>query len=93
MKSLVLFGLAWGEWDFDKRNVAVYWGQNSYGATDNDQTKWEQPLAAVCRDESVDIVNISFLHNLNGHSGERPEINLSKHCWTRFPNSQVLNCS
>lgn len=88
-----LAGLVTAEVGLAKSSVVVYWGQNSYGASHpNTPQDWEKDLGHLCQDASVDVVAISFLHNLNGASGQPPEINLSKHCWDTFPGTAVLNC-
>ncbi|KAH9224351.1 glycoside hydrolase superfamily [Leptodontidium sp. 2 PMI_412] len=43
-------------------NVAVYWGQNSYGAASGPLT--QQRLTHYCKSEKVDIIPLAFLTNM-----------------------------
>ncbi|KAF1990726.1 glycoside hydrolase family 18 protein [Aulographum hederae CBS 113979] len=74
-----------------KRNVAVYWGQNSYGQGSGDLA--QQRLSYYCANTDIDIVPIAFLTVINGQGGQ-PEINFSNagdRCST-FDGTSLLNC-
>ncbi|KAF9518670.1 carbohydrate-binding module family 5 protein [Hydnum rufescens UP504] len=78
-------------------NVVAYWGQNSYGTANSANTAdFQQRLSYYCRDDSVDIIPISFLDIFTG-VGNLPQINLANTCntgsQTMFAGSQLLNCS
>ncbi|CCF60363.1 hypothetical protein KAFR_0J02990 [Kazachstania africana CBS 2517] len=61
-------------------NVAVYWGQNSYGSQTN--------LANYCQSSDADIFLLSFLNNF-------PDLglNFANACGTTFPGSTLLHCT
>ncbi|KAF2863483.1 glycoside hydrolase family 18 protein [Piedraia hortae CBS 480.64] len=69
-------------------NVAVYWGQNSYGASSGELS--QQPLATYCANTNIDIIPLAFLYSItNG-----PQLNFANqqdNC-TFFPGTQLLNC-
>ncbi|KAI0094559.1 glycoside hydrolase family 18 protein [Irpex rosettiformis] len=60
-------------------NVAVYWGQNSYGATHSDVANFQKPLAFYCQDDAIDVLPVAFLNVFFGPGGV-PSINLSNTC-------------
>ncbi|KAG2119368.1 glycoside hydrolase family 18 protein [Suillus clintonianus] len=79
------------------KNLAVYWGQNSYGASHPDYTDhWQQRLAHYCKDSVIDTIHIAFLTEFYGE-GDLPSINLSNTCNSgnsaEFPGTQLLDCS
>ncbi|KAK5997715.1 Endochitinase 33 [Cladobotryum mycophilum] len=67
------------------KNLAVYWGQNSYG-----QVGSQQRLSYYCQNGAgINIIPISFLESIRN-----PLINLANagdNC-TTFPGTQLLNC-
>ncbi|CAO3675448.1 unnamed protein product [Umbelopsis vinacea] len=78
-------------------NVAVYWGQNSYGAANsNDPANWQKSLAYYCQDDSIDVIPIAFLNKFFSVGGD-PEINLANTCNNvdnaTFPGTNLANCS
>ncbi|KAG9309744.1 glycoside hydrolase [Chiua virens] len=78
-------------------NVAVYWGQNSYGATNPSNTaNWQQPISYYCQDDTVDIFPMAFLDEFNT-TGGLPSVNLANTCSTSsngvFPGTQLPNCT
>ncbi len=84
-----------------KRLLTVYWGQNGWGATHNDQTTWEKPLADTCAAHpEYDVVILSFAtqlaHTRNQPSGQSfvPELNFANHCETSYDaqNPFLLKC-
>ncbi|KAJ1971120.1 Chitinase 2 [Dimargaris xerosporica] len=76
-----------------KSNLALYWGQNSYGASHpSDPGNWEKPLGEYCDDETVDVFVLSFLHIFNAGAGRLPGTNFANHCNTTFANSELLHC-
>jgi chitinase len=81
--------------------LAVYWGQNGWGAGHNDQSTWEKPLAETCSAHpEYDIVILSFAtqlaHTRNQPSGQSfvPELNFANHCETPYDaqNPFLLKC-
>ncbi|TFY71204.1 hypothetical protein EVG20_g1816 [Dentipellis fragilis] len=78
-------------------NVAVYWGQNSYGATHtSDQANWQKTLSFYCQDNSIDAFPLAFL-NVAFDTGGLPSIDLANICSTSsdpvFPGTDLPNCS
>ncbi|KAF2092063.1 glycoside hydrolase family 18 protein [Saccharata proteae CBS 121410] len=55
-------------------NIALYWGQNSYGESDGPLA--QQRLSFYCADPNVDIMNLSFLLRVVGNEGH-PELNFA----------------
>lgn len=81
--------------------LTVYWGQNGWGATHNDQSTWEKPLADTCAAHpEYDVVILSFAtqlaHTRNQPSGQSfvPELNFANHCETSYDaqNPFLLKC-
>ena len=81
--------------------LAVYWGQNGWGASHNDQSTWEKPLADTCAAHpEYDIVILSFAtqlaHTRNQPSGQSfvPELNFANHCETPYSTDDpfLLKC-
>ncbi|KDQ09186.1 carbohydrate-binding module family 5 protein [Botryobasidium botryosum FD-172 SS1] len=76
-------------------NLAVYWGQNSYGAAHSDQQNFQRPLSFYCQDDSIDVFPLAFLNVFFGPGGE-PEINLANVCNptdnATFPGTDLANC-
>ncbi|KAJ3565154.1 hypothetical protein NP233_g7821 [Leucocoprinus birnbaumii] len=76
-------------------NVAVYWGQNSYGATHpSDTANFQKTLSAYCQDNAIDAIPIAFM-NVFFSIGGAPEINLSNICSSNsgvFPGTNLANC-
>lgn len=78
-------------------NVAVYWGQNSYGAVHGDDTaNFQKPLAFYCQDDAIDAFPVSFLNVFSGPGGV-PSINLANTCNptdnATFPGTNLPNCA
>ncbi|KAB8221154.1 glycoside hydrolase superfamily [Aspergillus novoparasiticus] len=72
-------------------NIAVYWGQNSYGQSTGPYV--QQRLSHYCRTTDIDVYQISFLTRINGVGGV-PEVNFANagdNC-TAFPGTQLLDC-
>ncbi|CAL1716603.1 unnamed protein product [Somion occarium] len=76
-------------------NLAVYWGQNSYGATHSDTANFQKSLATYCQDDSIDAFPVAFLNVFFG-AGGLPSIDLSNICNVNddpvFSGSQLPNC-
>ncbi|OZJ05365.1 hypothetical protein BZG36_01538 [Bifiguratus adelaidae] len=77
-------------------NVAVYWGQNSYGATNAaDRANWQKRLAHYCRDDAIDVIPLAFMTTSYGVGG-LPEINLADACNNNdngtFPGTNLADC-
>ncbi|KAL5495580.1 CHT2_1 [Sanghuangporus weigelae] len=79
-------------------NLAVYWGQNSFGAANpNDPANFQQRLSFYCGDDSViDAFPVAFLNVFFG-TGGLPSINLANTCNptdnATFPGTQLPDCS
>ncbi|OJJ48503.1 hypothetical protein ASPZODRAFT_1611365 [Penicilliopsis zonata CBS 506.65] len=72
-------------------NVAVYWGQNSYGKGTGDLA--QQPLAYYCQNTDIDVIPMAFLTMINGVGGA-PEVdfaNAGDNC-TIFEGTNLKNC-
>ncbi|KAF7623121.1 hypothetical protein AFCA_010061 [Aspergillus flavus] len=72
-------------------NIAVYWGQNSFGQSTGPYV--QQRLSHYCRTTDIDVYQISFLTRINGAGGV-PEVNFANagdNC-TAFPGTQLLDC-
>ncbi|KAF8203227.1 class III chitinase [Pholiota molesta] len=77
--------------------VAVYWGQNSYGATNGaDTANWQQRLSFYCNDDAIDVFPMAFLNVFFGTGGV-PSINLANTCnptdSATFPGTTLPDCS
>ncbi|PFH47073.1 carbohydrate-binding module family 5 protein [Amanita thiersii Skay4041] len=76
-------------------NLAVYWGQNSYGATHGgDQGGWQKSLSSYCQDDVINTIPLAFLHVFFS-TGGLPEINFSNTCSSEtgvFPGTNLANC-
>ena len=83
--------------NFDNKcntNLALYWGQNSYGAVNlNEKQKWEKDLKYYCDlEKGGDIFIISFLNEFNSEFDNKPPgLNLANHCETNFNTEEVKN--
>ncbi|KAI0823065.1 class III chitinase [Trametes gibbosa] len=77
-------------------NVAIYWGQDSYGATHTDVANFQKPLAFYCQDDSIDVIPIAFINKFFG-TGNSPVLDLANICNTTtsatFPGTGLLECS
>ncbi|OJT03206.1 Chitinase 1 [Trametes pubescens] len=77
-------------------NLAVYWGQNSYGATHSDTANFQKSIATYCQDDSIDAFPIAFLNVFFG-AGNEPSIDLSNICSSVddpvFPGTSMPDCS
>ncbi|KAH8432985.1 glycoside hydrolase family 18 protein [Aspergillus melleus] len=72
-------------------NVAVYWGQNSYGQSTGEYV--QQRLSYYCQNSNIDALQISFVTQINGPGGV-PAVNFANagdNC-TTFPGTSLLNC-
>src|SRR5262249_53646265 len=67
--------------------LAVYWGQNGWGAGHPDKNTWEKPLGETCAAHpEYDIVILSFATQL-AHTRNQPfvpELNFANHCETSY---------
>ncbi|CAO3589663.1 unnamed protein product [Absidia cylindrospora] len=78
-------------------NLAVYWGQNSYGAAHSTEpSKWQQGIRQYCQDSTIDIIPMGFVTHFFG-TGDLPVINLSNICNivdnSTFPGTSLADCS
>jgi len=73
-------------------NVAVYWGQNSYGASSGDLE--QQSLATYCANTDIDIIPMAFLYQITSGEGGEPVINFanSGNDCTTFSGTELLDC-
>lgn len=72
-------------------NIALYWGQNSYGQASGDLE--QQNLAYYCQNTDVDVFQLAFVTVINGPGGV-PEINfanIGNNC-TTFDGTALLEC-
>lgn len=72
-------------------NIAVYWGQNSYGAEDGDLG--QQRLSYYCENTKISIIPISFMTAFKGPDGQ-PAVNIANagnYC-TSYSRTQVFDC-
>lgn len=73
-------------------NVAVYWGQNSYGQASGGME--QKRLSEYCADTNVDIIPMAFLYQMTTGTGGEPVINFANqgnNC-EPFPGTNLLNC-
>lgn len=75
-----LVGLVAGFDALSKSNVAVYWGQNSYGG--------QQRLSQYCESDAVDIVLLSFLYSFPSNL----QVDFSNACGDSYPDG-LKHCS
>ncbi|TFY83732.1 hypothetical protein EWM64_g277 [Hericium alpestre] len=77
-------------------NVAVYWGQNSYGATHSDVANYQKTLSYYCQDDAIDVIPVAFLNTFFGPGG-LPSLNLANTCNptdnATFPGSSLPQCA
>ncbi|KAL6304162.1 class III chitinase [Sparassis latifolia] len=75
-------------------NVAVYWGQDSYGATHTYAA--QQPISYYCQDDAIDVIPIAFVDTFFG-TGGLPELNLANTCNATvngyYSGTELLNCT
>jgi chitinase len=72
-------------------NIAVYWGQNSYGAESG--SLGQQRLSHYCENTDISIIPISFLTAFNGPDGQ-PTVNIAnadKYC-SSYSHTQIFDC-
>ncbi|KAG1818141.1 glycoside hydrolase family 18 protein [Suillus subaureus] len=76
------------------QNLAVYWGQNSYGAVNpTDTANWQQPISYYCNDTVIDTFPVAFLDEFYS-TGNLPSIDLGNATDDPvFPGTNLLNCS
>ncbi|KAF9270513.1 glycoside hydrolase family 18 protein [Marasmius fiardii PR-910] len=97
--ALLLLGGLSGTIAFDNSrfdNVAVYWGQNSYGAVNGaDTANFQKRLSVYCQDNSIDVIPIAFVNVFFGPGGV-PSMNLANTCNptdnATFPGTNLPNC-
>ncbi|KAM5537237.1 hypothetical protein V8D89_009170 [Ganoderma adspersum] len=102
LRAFVLSALSLGAlraFGFDitrKDNLAVYYGQNSYGATHgSDTANWQKDLSYYCADDTIDVIPLAFVNVFNG-AGGLPSLNMANTCNpsddTNFPGTSLPNC-
>lgn len=72
-------------------NIAVYWGQNSFGQASGSLA--QQNLATYCQNSDIDVFQLAFLTMINGPGGA-PVVNFANagNACTLFPGTNLLNC-
>ncbi|KIY67572.1 carbohydrate-binding module family 5 protein [Cylindrobasidium torrendii FP15055 ss-10] len=75
----------------------LYWGQNSYGAVNgNDSANFQKTLAYYCQDDVMDVIPVSFVNVFFG-TGGAPSMNLANTCNptdnATFPGTNLPDCS
>ncbi|KAF8588618.1 carbohydrate-binding module family 5 protein [Ramaria rubella] len=92
--SFVVRTIAFDNTRFD--NVAVYWGQNSYGATHSDVVNYQKTISFYCADDAIDVIPVAFVNTFFG-TGGLPVMNLANTCNNvdnaTFPGSELPNCT
>ncbi|KAK4506350.1 hypothetical protein PRZ48_000080 [Zasmidium cellare] len=74
------------------QNIALYWGQNSYGNSTGDFA--QQPLSTYCANADVDIIPMAFITAITNGEGGQPVINFANsgyNCGV-FPGTKLWNC-
>ncbi|GBE88295.1 glycoside hydrolase superfamily [Sparassis latifolia] len=88
--------LAYGFDNTRQDNLAVYWGQDSYGATSSNTAYYQQAINYYCQDDVIDAIPIAFLNVFFGEGGY-PSIDLANTCSTAddpvFNGTQMPDCS
>ncbi|KAG1724706.1 glycoside hydrolase family 18 protein [Suillus paluster] len=78
------------------QNLAVYWGQNSYGAANiGDTANWQQPISYYCNDNVINTLPIACLDEFYS-IGNLPSINLANICHSNHPvfaGTNLFDCS
>ena len=72
-------------------NIAVYWGQNSYGSSSGSTE--QQDLATYCANSDIDVIPMAFLIEFNGPGGV-PVFNFanSGNACSTFDGTELLDC-
>ncbi|KAF1825103.1 glycoside hydrolase family 18 protein [Dissoconium aciculare CBS 342.82] len=74
-------------------NVALYWGQNSFGQGFGENA--QQPLATYCATSNADIIPMAFLVQMTTGQGQQPVLNFAniQDGCPLFPGTQLIDCS
>ncbi|KAJ7178629.1 glycoside hydrolase [Mycena crocata] len=76
-------------------NLAVYYGQNSYGQTHgNDPANWQKDIGTYCQDSAINAIPISFI-DVFFSTGGLPDLNMANTCsgaGAVFPGTTLANC-
>ncbi|KXL42402.1 glycoside hydrolase family 18 protein [Acidomyces richmondensis BFW] len=73
-------------------NIAVYWGQNSYGASSGSLA--QQSLAYYCANTDIDVIPMAFLYQITSGEGGQPVLNFANqqnNCST-FSGTETIDC-
>ncbi|KAM5543936.1 hypothetical protein V8D89_002553 [Ganoderma adspersum] len=78
-------------------NLAVYWGQNSYGATHSgDTANYQKNLSYYCQDDTINAIPMAFVNVFFG-AGGLPSLDLANVCNVVdsgvFPGTNLPNCT
>ncbi|KAK2749372.1 hypothetical protein FQN57_006304 [Myotisia sp. PD_48] len=85
-------GIAYAGWDPARsNNIALYWGQNSYGKGTGDLA--QQRLSHYCDNKDVDVIQLSFMTRIKG-LGNVPQVNFANQgdICKPFPGTDLLHC-
>ncbi|KAK4549994.1 hypothetical protein LTR36_002961 [Oleoguttula mirabilis] len=86
-------GRALAGFDCDSsNNVAVYWGQNSYGQGTGALS--QQSLATYCANTDIDMIPMAFLYQITTGLGGEPVLNFANqqnNCMT-FDGTELIDC-
>ena len=74
------------------QNLAVYWGQNSYGAASGSLA--QQNISTYCKNANIDIIPMGFVVNITTSRGGQPQINFANQGYQCgvFPGTDLWNC-
>ncbi|WPG97486.1 glycoside hydrolase family 18 protein [Acrodontium crateriforme] len=73
-------------------NIAVYWGQNSYGQGSGSLA--QQSLGTYCANSNINIIPLAFLYQITSGTGGQPVLNFANQqndCST-FPDTETIHC-
>ncbi|KAK4610444.1 Class III chitinase [Fulvia fulva] len=74
------------------QNLAVYWGQNSYGAASGGLEQMN--ISTYCQNANIDIIPMGFVVNITTSPGGQPQINFANQGYQCgiFPGTNLWNC-
>ncbi|KAF4553571.1 Chitinase-like protein [Elsinoe fawcettii] len=75
-----------------KTNIAVYWGQNSYGQGTGNLS--QQRLSTYCQNANIDIIPLAFLTQMTSGPGGEPVLNFAnqQNGCAVFNGTQLIKC-
>ncbi|KAJ6544831.1 glycoside hydrolase family 18 protein [Mycena vulgaris] len=73
-------------------NLAVYYGQNSYGASNSgDTANWQKDISAYCQDTAINAIPIAFV-DVFFSTGGLPDLNMANANDPVFAGTGLANC-